>query len=62
MTEKFWQEQKKRNEKNQGNVNPILTQTEEDMKKLESRKDPKVYYMNCLQGALNLRQWVINLK
>jgi len=59
MTEKYWKEQKERNEKNKDNINPILQQTYDDMKSLESRKDPKVYYMNCLQGALTLRQWVI---
>ncbi len=58
MTEKYWQQQKRRNEMNKGNVNPIFKQTEEDMKSLQSRKDPRAYYMDCLQGALYLKQWV----
>jgi hypothetical protein len=58
MTEKYWQEQKLRNERNAGNTHPVIEQTMTDMASLVSRKDPKEYYMNCLQGALNLRQWV----
>jgi hypothetical protein len=60
MTEKYWQQEKKAIEKNKDNINPIISQTIEDKKKLIPNKHPKVLYSDCLQGALYLTQWALS--
>jgi hypothetical protein len=51
-TEKYWQEEKKRLEKNKDNINPIIGQTMEDARALVPARHPKTLYTDCLQGAL----------
>lgn len=57
MTEKFWQQHKKANEKNKNNVNPIIDQTYTDKRNLVPNKNFRELYYNCLQGALYLKQF-----
>jgi hypothetical protein len=56
-TEDYWQQQKKINEMNIKNTNPLLKQTYEDMKELIPAKGAKYQYVECLKGALYFRQW-----
>jgi hypothetical protein len=59
-TEEYWQKQKKIEESNKQNINPILAQTYEDMKELILPKGAKYQYIECLKGALYLRQWAMS--
>jgi hypothetical protein len=45
---------------NKANVNPIIEQTYEDMKELIPRRNAKALYVDCLQGALYLRQFALS--
>jgi hypothetical protein len=56
-TENYWQQEKRRNELNKNNIHPIIKQTMEDNKAIQSLKNPKALYYDCLKGALYWRQW-----
>jgi hypothetical protein len=55
--EKYWQEEKKRIDRNKDNIHPVLQQTYEDLKKNVPAKHPKALYADCLQGSLFWNQW-----
>jgi len=57
MTENFWQQEKERIRKNQGNINPIIKQTFEDKQALVPNKNFRELYYNCMKGDLNLKSW-----
>ena len=57
MTEKYWQQEKIKNNINKNNVHPIIQQTYKDKKALEPNKNFRELYYKCLQGALFLKQW-----
>lgn len=56
-TEDYWQKEKQNMKKNEGNIHPDIAQTYADMKSLGSTKHFKQIYLDCLQGALNIKQW-----
>lgn len=56
-TEKYWQEEKRKQKMNKDNLHPVIKQTMEDSQALRSRKHPKALYSDCLQGALFWNQW-----
>ena len=51
MTEKFWQEEKKRKEDNPYLSNKLWKQTWEDMRSIKSDKHPKELYTECLKNS-----------
>ncbi|CDW90958.1 UNKNOWN [Stylonychia lemnae] len=51
MTEEFWQEDKKKQESNPFNVNPIMQQTYKDARSIASDKHPKALYAECLKQS-----------
>jgi hypothetical protein len=57
MTEDYWQRQKQIEEANIKNTHPDIAQTYADMKELVPAKGAKYQYIECLKGALYLRQW-----
>ena len=59
-TEEFWQQQKKIHESNKNNIHPLIQQTYEDMKELVPIRNAKALYVDCLQGALYLRQFALS--
>jgi len=56
-TEKYWHEEKRRVDLNKNNIHPVIQQTMEDSKSIQSLKNPKALYYDCLKGALYWRQW-----
>jgi hypothetical protein len=59
-TENFWQQEKQKIEMNNRNINPLIKQTYDDMKELIPRQNAKAQYVDCLQGALYLRQYALS--
>jgi hypothetical protein len=56
-TEDYWQKEIEKNRMNAGNINPIISMTMEDNKKIVPPKHAKALYADCLQGALFWEQW-----
>jgi hypothetical protein len=56
-TEKYWQQEKRNIDLNKHNIHPDIKQTMEDSKAIQSLKNPKALYYDCLKGALYWRQW-----
>ena len=59
-TEGYWQRQKQINEMNKSNIHPVIDQTMKDKKELVSRKHAKEYFVECLKGALFIRQYALS--
>jgi hypothetical protein len=59
-TEQYWQQEKEKLEMNKANINPLIQQTYEDMKELIPRRNAKALYVDCLEGALYLRQYALS--
>jgi hypothetical protein len=59
-TEEYWQQYKKNLESNKKSINPVIQQTYDDMKELIPARNAKALYVDCLQGALYLRQFALS--
>ena len=56
-TEKYWQEEKKKIKANEGNINPVIQQSYDDLRERVPARHPKALYTDCLQGSLFWNQW-----
>ena len=57
MTEKFWQDHKKRLAGTSDQSNKLLKMTYEDAKSIASAKHPKYLYMECLRNGPEWRSY-----
>lgn len=60
MTEKYWQERKYWNKRNDKNLNPLIENTYNEKRAIAPNKHFKELYAICLKGSLDLKLWEIS--
>jgi hypothetical protein len=62
MTEKFWEEEKKKTDANTYLSNKLWKQTWEDMRSIKSDTHPKALYIECLKNSTYLHHYAASDK